>query len=33
MYFEMMPYIKENFEIAKNYTKFKINEEEIIKIL
>jgi hypothetical protein len=32
-YYEMMPYINENFEKAKKYTTYKINEDEIIKIL
>jgi len=32
-YNDMLPYIKENFEISQKYTKFKINEEEIIKLL
>ena len=32
-YLEMLPFIKENFERAQNYTKFKINEEPILEIL
>ena len=32
-YNEMMPYIKDNFERAQQYTNFKINEEEILNLL
>jgi hypothetical protein len=32
-YMELMPYIKENFEIAQKYTNFNINEGEILKVL
>lgn len=29
-YNELMPYIKDNYEIAQNYVKFRINEKEIL---
>ena len=32
-YYDMMPYIKENFEMAQKYTNYIINEEEILNIL
>jgi hypothetical protein len=32
-YYNMLPFIKENFEKAQKYTKFKINEEPILEIL
>ena len=32
-YKEMLPYIKENFETAKIYTRFKFNEEAIIQLI
>ena len=32
-YTEMLPYIKENFETAKKYTRFKFNEDAIINLV
>jgi len=32
-YTEMLPYIKENFETAKKYTRFKFNEDVIIECM
>jgi len=32
-YIEMLPYIKENFESAKNYTRFSLNEKAIINLV
>lgn len=32
-YDEMLPFIRENFEKAQNYTKFKINEEPIMELI
>ena len=32
-YDEMLPFIKENFEKAQGYTKFKINEKHIVELL
>ena len=32
-YTKMLPYIKENFETAKKYTRFKFNEDAIIKCI
>ena len=32
-YTRMLPYIKENFETAKKYTRFKFNEEAIMELI
>tara|TARA_B100000482_G_scaffold133659_1_gene97600 strand:+ start:240 stop:1118 length:879 start_codon:yes stop_codon:yes gene_type:complete len=32
-YTEMLPYIKENFETAKKYTRYKFNEEAIMELI